>query len=132
MVNLAAAPVENTIFNLSVATKEVLLYNWKRGNGLPSARCRGQYWYMLQTTEGLCISREALVTAEELVAEIVLLYLNRLTFSCCLNCTVCTSFSYSRASVVITESNITYCAKRLFFLQCVTPTRSAVRQFLLN
>lgn len=37
----------------------------------------------------------ALVTAEELVAGIALLYLNCLTFSCYVNCTACTSSFYS-------------------------------------
>lgn len=114
MAKPAAEPVEKNILNLFLATKEVLLYNWKSVNGLSRSKCRDQSLYILQAREGLCSG-------------------HRVCSNCrggnhCVNCAVC-AFSYSQVDAVITESATTSCARRLFFLQSVTPTSSAVGQF---
>lgn len=114
MVKPAAAPVENSTFNFLLATKEALLYDWKSVNGLSRAKCRDQSWYLLQARGGCAVDLGAAGTAEEARA---------------VNCTVCALCSYSWASAAITESAITSCAKRLFFLQDTTPTSSAVGRF---
>lgn len=132
LVNPPAAPAENSIFNLSVATEEVLLHKWKSGSGLFDAKCRGQFWCMFQAMGCLCSQYRGTcncrgagschgLTEWELPHTFLLL-----------NCTVCAFLSSFRPSAVETESHVTPCAKSLVFIQCVTTTRSAVRQVLLN
>lgn len=111
MAKPAAEPVEKNTLNLFLATKEVLLYNWKSVNGLCRSKCRDQSLYILQAREGLCSGHRVCRGGNH-----------------CVNCAVC-AFSYSQVGAVITESTTTSCARRLFFLQSVTPTSSAVGQF---
>lgn len=96
MVNLAAAPVENSIFNLSVATRAVFtLQLGKEAMAYPVQNVEVNTGTSCRPQRGCAVSTGALVTAEELVAGMALLYLHCLTFSCCVNCTICTSSSYS-------------------------------------